>query len=209
MQEIFDILKSLLVKDKDETADQSYKRLKEAYSILIKEFPDYYSDEYPCSKPVSADEIKKSEDELGVTYPKEFKEFILKYGLVQFDEYDYEFSLPSNPNMYNWLDLENIYDPNFWIYEDNPERLKKVYSFCGGDSDDIISEHCFDFSEDKVTVYDVYTDYDEWNKSCSTGVGFERFMTWAVDCWIIRQIDELDEGEEQVEGWDYEDLKWE
>lgn len=187
-EEIINKLKELVVLDKKETAEQAVERYAKVNRFLLASYDEYYyeGEGYPeFFQKVSAEALQDEEKRLNITLPKTYKDFVLKHGLMRYDETAREMIFPlktlSEALKDEWgMDDESIDE----AYEGvtHPDDLI-IFSY--GD-EGLQSEyyHCF---EADGTVYDFNQDDLGYERQSHTD--FDAYLQWATNTFIIEFLE--------------------
>ncbi len=154
-------------------------------------------------KEVTEEELKTEEEKFGITLPKSYKDFVLKYGFIGFgienDNLRQMFTMsPMSEELtqhWSWYTKEEL-EQEFG--EEVFQKFEKIYAFSFGD-EGLQSEwfHLFDYNEVNSETGDVpVIDFDQdkiygfWKGF--THQNFDTYMSWAVDQQIEFMIEEID-----------------
>lgn len=192
-------LKELVILDKKETAEQAIERYKKAISLFIEYDEGYdYLENYPkVIKKISKEELEHEEKRLNFNLPKPYKEFVLKHGLITYDETAREMTFPfrtlSDALMDEWSmnkkDINQAYEnvvhsDNLIIFSYGDEGLQSEYF------------HCF---ESDGTVYDF--NQDDLGYERNSHENFDAYLQWATNTAIIEFL-ESEFDYQDFENWD-------
>ena len=194
----------------DETAIQALQRFNKVVELvkksedidpeLAEEIAPYTSEN---TEKVTEAELQKCEEKFGVTLPPSYRNFVLKYGLIDTDE---------ESGMLPVMDFEvlskHLKEWDIDVTEDFSEKAAKktdrMFVFYAGPNDDT---ECFDFNTQnrrtkEVTLFtinheeinnfeDYYFNYG-LGDTCE-GSGFDSFMSRLMDSKIDFLLDEIEE----------------
>lgn len=188
-KETIEKLKALLT-DKKETAEQATKRYQQALQCLIELDKNNYG--YLANYPeffqkITAKELQDEEKRLNITLPKEYKDFVLKHGLIRYDETVREMVFPLKTLSEALKDEWGMSDESIDEAYEGVTHPDELIVFSYGDQG-LQSEyyHCF---EKDGTVYDFNQDDLGYERQSHTN--FDEYLQWATNTLIEETIENL------------------
>lgn len=181
-KQLIEKLSSLVVLDREETADEAFERFKQVTKLLgYASCPSYKQE-------ITIEELENEEERLNFKLPQSYKDFVTKHGLISYAEPEREMLFPFRTLTEALMDEDDGWDMSQEEIEEAYEDIEipnNLIIFSYGD-DSLQKEyyHCFDKDGE---VYDFCQ--DDLGYARDYHDTFDDYLQWATNAFIVNFLE--------------------